>query len=87
MPKTKTPPESAAPSENQGSELRPTLLMIHEDRRPKPSTVCEACPASLWFASVPDLKCYCRIMHVVTYDSGNPTALTHCDGLAMQADE
>ena len=66
-----TPPQST------GS---PTLDALDESRRPKASTVCEHCPNSVWFASPAEVKCYCRVMFLVTWSSKEPNQITHCDG-------
>lgn len=58
----------------------PTLDALDESRRPKASTVCERCPNSVWFASPAELKCYCRVMFLVTWSSKEPSQITNCDG-------
>lgn len=58
----------------------PTLDALDKNRRPKASTVCEHCPNSVWFASPRELKCYCRVMFLVTWSSREPNQITHCDG-------
>ena len=35
-----------------------TLSQIKKERRPDPSTICDVCPGSLWYASTGELKCY-----------------------------
>ena len=57
-----------------------TLGALEDARRPKASTVCERCPNSVWFASPDELKCYCRVMFLVTWSTKEPNQLTHCDG-------
>ena len=65
----------------------PTLAALEASRRPHPGTVCEACPNSVWFASPAEVKCYCRVMFLVTWSSSEPHQITHCDGaLPGQAD-
>lgn len=66
-----------APPVSSGS---PTLDALDESRRPKASTVCENCPNSVWFASPAEVKCYCRVMFLVTWSSKEPNQITHCDG-------
>jgi len=56
------------------------LDALEENRRPKASTVCEHCPNSVWFASPAEVKCYCRVMFLVTWSSKEPNQITHCDG-------
>lgn len=60
--------------------VSPTLQRLDKKFRPKDSTVCEACPASVWFASTEGVKCYCRTMHLVTWSNEEPNTLTACDG-------
>lgn len=43
-------------------------------------TACASCPNSMWFGSEKDQKCFCRIMHVVTWSDEVPNIITHCDG-------
>lgn len=57
-----------------------TLASLDEARHPKAGTVCEHCPNSVWFASPVDLKCYCRVMYLITWSSQEPSQITHCDG-------
>ncbi len=72
-------PELTMPSQDPLS-TSPTLDALDESRRPKASTVCEHCPNSVWFASPRELKCYCRVMFLVTWSSREPNQITHCDG-------
>lgn len=64
-----------------------TLSQVDAKRRPSPSTVCEICPASVWMASPREVKCYCRIMHLITWSTTEPHALTHCDGIALAEEQ
>lgn len=57
-----------------------TLDALDDARRPKAGTVCERCPNSVWFASADELKCYCRVMFLITWSTREPNQLTHCDG-------
>jgi len=59
------------------------LSRLEKERRPNPSTVCEFCPASVWMASAKEVKCYCRIMHVISWISSEPNPLKDCDGLLI----
>lgn len=63
-----------------------TLAALDESRHPKAKTVCETCPNSVWFASPAELKCYCRVMYLVTWSSKEPNQLTHCDGQYLGQD-
>jgi hypothetical protein len=71
------PTPAFTPPPSTGS---PTLDALDESRRPKASTVCEHCPNSVWFASPAEVKCYCRVMFLVTWSSKEPNQITHCDG-------
>src|SRR5574338_921322 len=65
----------------------PTLGALDASRRPKASTVCEECPNSVWFASPAEVKCYCRVMFLVSWSSKAPNQITHCDGTFLGQDE
>lgn len=80
---TLAPSAPAEPSQSAS----PTLDALDESRRPKVRTVCERCPNSVWFASPAELKCYCRVMFLVTWSSKEPNQLTHCDGEFLGQDE
>ena len=67
----------------QADSASPTLGALDESRRPKASTVCEDCPNSVWFASPVEVKCYCRVMFLVTWSSKEPNQITNCDGLFL----
>lgn len=69
--------EGLTQPDNTGSR---TLDALEEPRRPKARTVCEHCPNSVWFASPAEVKCYCRVMFLVTWSSTEPNQITHCDG-------
>src|SRR5690606_8343981 len=66
--------EAFTPPDSTGS---PTLDALDESRRPKARTVCEHCPNSVWFASPAEVKCYCRVMFLVTWSSKEPNQITH----------
>ena len=63
-----------------------TLAGLEKNRRPHPGTVCEGCPNSVWFASPVEVKCYCRVMYLITWSSKDPQQLTACDGLYLGQD-
>ena len=82
-----TPPEDDDQASALPSVGSAALAALPRERRPKPSTVCEICQASLWFASKEEVKCYCRVMHVVSWSTNEPNALTHCDGIEIANEE
>jgi hypothetical protein len=71
--------------EPSGSDLpvSPTLATLPLSRRPQPGTVCETCPNSVWFASKKAVKCYCRVLFLVTWSSEEPNQIMHCDGVFL----
>jgi hypothetical protein len=69
------------------SDQSPTLAALDESRRPKAATVCERCPNSVWFASPAEVKCYCRVMFLVTWTNKDPSQITHCDGEYLGQDQ
>ena len=62
----------------------PALAGLERSRRPQPGTVCEQCPNSVWFVSPMEVRCYCRVMYVVTWSSKEPQQLTACDGVLLR---
>ena len=78
-----SPEPMAAPPRSSGS---PTLDALGESRRPKASTVCERCPHSVGFASPVAVKCYCRVLFLVTWSSQEPHPIIHCDGAFLGQD-
>ena len=80
--------DSSGPSEENpfqvaDSPASPTLAALDESRRPKAKTVCEDCPNSVWFSSGAEVKCYCRVMFLVTWSNKEPNQLTACDGIFL----
>ena len=63
--------------------ISPTLAELEASRRPSPEVVCGTCPNSVWFASPNEVKCYCRVMFLVTWSTSEPNQITNCDGVAM----
>ena len=68
------------------SPASPTLAALEENRRPKAKTVCEGCPNSVWFTSPAEVKCYCRVMFLITWSNKEPNQLTACDGIFLGQD-
>ena len=67
--------------------LSPTLEKLDSARRPKPGTLCEVCPNSVWFTSPKEVKCYCRVMYLVVWSSKEPNQITGCDGIYVGQEE
>ncbi|HEX7640080.1 MAG TPA: conjugal transfer protein TraH [Burkholderiaceae bacterium] len=65
------------------SAASPTLQQLDKSRRPKVATVCETCPNSVWFASPAEVKCYCRVMFLVSWSTHEPNQITACDGASL----
>ena len=63
------------------------LSQVPKERRPRPSTVCEVCPASLWTASPHDVQCWCRIMHFTSWSTSAPYHRIACDGIAIASEQ
>lgn len=75
-PSTQDEPELAS---EQPLYISPTLAALASNQRPSPSPACETCPASMWFKTSDQLKCFCSRMHLVVYDDTVPP-ISHCDG-------
>ena len=84
-PPTPTGPRPAQSTSSPAADsaASPTLAGLAASRRPKAATVCERCPNSVWFASTTEVRCYCRVMFLVTWSSKEPNTLTACDGLFL----
>ena len=76
-------PAAQAPDTGAAPTPSPTLAALESIRRPQPGTVCESCPNSVWFASAVELKCYCRVMYLITWSSKEPQQISACDGMLL----
>ena len=61
----------------------PTLDALDSTRHPKAKTACETCPNSVWFSSPAEVKCYCRVMFLITWSTKEPNQITDCDGVFL----
>ena len=61
----------------------PTLLSLGQSVE----TVCVGCPNSMWFGSEKAMKCFCRVMHVVTWSDEENVNISACDGLFIGGEE
>jgi len=59
-----------------GEPLSPTLASLES----APETVCARCPNSLWFLAGNNPRCFCRVMHVTTWNDEEQLKITACDG-------
>jgi hypothetical protein len=57
-----------------------TLQQLEPNRRPLARTACDSCPHAVWFSTPTELRCYCRVMFLVSWDSKKPSEITSCDG-------
>jgi hypothetical protein len=84
MPGATSQADPAALLPNAGSMA---LSQIPKERHPRPSTVCEVCPGSLWTASPHDVQCWCRIMHFTSWSTNAPYHRIACDGIAIASEQ
>ena len=77
-----TLPEQVESSPDESPES-PTVAALDTSRRPSQEVACGTCPNSVWFASPNEVKCYCRVMFLVTWSTSEQNLITHCDGLTM----
>lgn len=68
------------PLEREWVVQSPTLSALDKARQPKITTACETCPNAIWFSSPEEVKCYCRIMHLITWSGKDSNLITMCDG-------
>ena len=80
-------PQQAQDDTDMPTALSPTLEKLDSARRPKPGTLCEVCPNSVWFTSPKEVKCYCRVMYLVVWSSKEPNQITGCDGIYVGQEE
>ncbi len=59
--------------------ISPILERLDAPLRPQPSPACETCPASLWFSTKDQLKCFCSRMHLLVWDD-QVQPILRCDG-------
>ena len=67
------------PDSPQHLYLSPLIESLPQGERPAISPSCETCPASIWYTTKKKLQCYCRVMHLITWDKDNHPIL-NCDG-------
>lgn len=72
--------EQSLEKEESFPERSPTLTALEKARQPKIKTACETCPNSMWFSSPEEVKCYCRIMHMISWSGKDSNLITMCDG-------
>jgi len=41
----------------------------------------------MWFGSEKVTKCFCRVMHALTWSGDGKDVVTHCDGIFLGAEE
>jgi hypothetical protein len=66
-----------------GSNSR-VLDGLDKPRLLKVKTVCARCPHSVWHKTPKDLKCYCRVMYVISWSTDTPNQITACDGMFLE---
>ena len=86
-PQPQPPQAQAQDDADMPTALSPTLEKLDSARRPKPGTLCEVCPNSVWFTSPKEVKCYCRVMYLVVWSSKEPNQITGCDGIYVGQEE
>ena len=75
--------EETVEDEATSQERSPTLTALDKARQPKIKTACETCPNSIWFSSPEEVKCYCRIMHMISWSGKDSNLITMCDGTVL----
>ena len=80
-------PQLPATDRESPTVSSPALESLDKQRRPRPATVCEGCPNSVWFTSPTEVKCYCRVMYLVTWSTKEPNQITACDGIFIGSDD
>ena len=68
-----------------------TIASAPEPLRPPRELACATCPNSMWFLTSRALQCYCRMMYLISWQSGTKDAgseaktlpVLACDGESM----
>jgi len=75
---------SPVEAESTDAQLGPTLMSLLPERRPHPLPACAVCPRSMWLASTGSLKCFCRVMHAISWTAEEPQqSILLCDGILL----
>ena len=61
----------------------PVLSMLDEEDKPQPLPACGGCPAAVWYHTSQTLKCFCRVMHNLTW-GGEEKPVMLCDARAPE---
>jgi len=69
--------------DEEQKELSPTLASLENP----PETACARCQSSLWLLAGKELKCFCRIMHTLTWSDEEKTRVVICDGEFLAQEE
>jgi len=81
------PPQDTGAVDTQVLQIGSTTLSrLSPSKKPIPSTVCEECPAAVWYARAAKVQCYCRIMHLISWETGQVDPILVCDGPAIAAE-
>ena len=83
LPQSSSEPNEDTTAVSERSYESPTLSRLPRPQRPKPTTVCETCPAAVWHTLSHDIRCYCRVMHVIVWTEGRTE---QSDGLRRARD-
>ncbi|WP_175888214.1 hypothetical protein [Burkholderia contaminans] len=75
--------------------LSPTVQMLKDQgdkcplKTPADEIACARCPKAMWHASNSHLKCYCRVMFMVTWTTEQtpPGDIILCDGAVEKEDD
>ena len=62
------------------STTNPIIAALPDSQQPQPSLICQTCPHSVWLRTKTEVKSYCKIMHLVTWQSGQTDPIEACSG-------
>lgn len=77
---------TSTPSQSTSGHAKSNIGRIGQKPPPASQTVCEGCANSVWFSSPTELKCYCRVMYLITWNNREPNQITACDGTWLGQD-
>ena len=67
-------------------DAAPTPLIKHlsVEKQPHPPTSCDTCPEATFYQVRSGLvKCHCKLLNAITYETGDTNVITECDGREM----
>lgn len=56
----------------------PVVMSLAGEHRPQPALVCQHCPGACFFTTHNQLKCFCKHMNMLSWQTSSPIPITSC---------